>query len=76
MGVAPASTSQIGFGQNPAAGVQQATSTGAFLDDVMPFLSTNEKNFVHQLAGMGFNLPCVARTVKRLGQDDKEVSLY
>lgn len=45
----------------------------SFLQDPYISLSTSEKNFANQLNAMGFPLPCISRTIKRLGMDEKEV---
>eukprot|EP00111_Clytia_hemisphaerica_P024419 TCONS_00072032-protein len=43
------------------------------LPDLTGSLSTSERNFADQLSSMGFDGPCVSRTIKRLGMDEKEV---
>jgi len=49
------------------------SSSASWLVDETKTLSTSERNFATQLSGMGFPLPCVSRTIKRLGRDEKEV---
>ena len=47
----------------------------SWLVDETSKLTTSELNFAKQLSAMGFSLPCVSRTVKRLGKDEKEVGI-
>lgn len=60
------------FHQSPVASAE-TTHVNSWLVDQTHMLSTSEKNFAYQLSAMGFALPCVSRTIKRLGLDDKEV---
>ena len=47
----------------------------AWLIDPTQDLLEHEKTFAFQIAGMGFPLPCVARTIQRVGVDQKEVDI-